>query len=648
MKLLVVILTFLFSFQSFSQTPLKVWDAEFTFGGNLDDLQGVFDDREKGYITGGGYSLIGPVIYPGLARFSRDGSLSWKLVDSSQGYDAIGDMVRAPGESSFLVGTKFLIQKRDFAGQIIWQRNIGENGAILAAGNGFFIGTLGEKPVKFLKFSAANDSLDGWKLERGIFACVYSTAIHQDRHYVFGIVPGGSYTNYSGKILVQSITTKETLWTRVVDNVVRMFGTVDDSGNIYVSGTYYPLPNSAYWRTEKYSPDGNRLWFRLWDGDSSFAYNQGNWARRIIPYPGGGCVTVGSVTHQNPWQDPNDLDFAVMAYDAEGNRRWSMRWPPKPGWRRGDLWAAAWDQQGYLILVGSGVATTIPPGTRKCFLLKFWVPGVSAVPTPGISSLPPGTGRRKVEYRYRVSTNSRPDIFGGLFYRLNKGPEWIEMDSVGVVKGTPAAGGNYFVSVALGFKDFPDSVSTQQWVIAVEHNAPPEILSQPPEGDIKAGEPYFYHLRSRDLNGDSLAFSLSSPSWLSINPQGLISGTAEVGKWPCELKVMDGFGGTASQSWIITVGPPTHFSLSQNYPNPFNSTTFISFRLPVEINVRLVIYNLLGQPVRTLINNWVQADYHRVAWDGRDEAGIVASGGLYFYRLTAGKFTDVKKMILLR
>lgn len=90
-------------------------------------------------------------------------------------------------------------------------------------------------------------------------------------------------------------------------------------------------------------------------------------------------MVAGSVTHQNPWNDPNDLDFAVIAYDSEGNRRWSIRWPPRPGWRRGDLWAAAWDNEKYLILAGSGTATTIPPDTRKCFLLKFFVPGVTSV-----------------------------------------------------------------------------------------------------------------------------------------------------------------------------------------------------------------------------------------------------------------------------
>lgn len=242
MKILVVILTyFLFSSaQVFAQTPWKVWDAEFTFGGNLDNLLNVIDDGE-GYITGGYYCRYIPPPpqsiykhYPALARFSRNGSLLWKLVDSSHGEDmiAVNGILKIPGESSFLMGTAYWIQKRDFAGQKIWERNWEDgDGATLAAGNDFFVAsTMVGNPIRFLKFSANGDSLDGWELEPYAFATVYGTAIRSDTHYLFGTGWGGSNLNLHGKILVQSITTKETLWTRVIDNVGRMFGTVDDSG----------------------------------------------------------------------------------------------------------------------------------------------------------------------------------------------------------------------------------------------------------------------------------------------------------------------------------------------------------------------------------------------------------------------------------
>ncbi|MFI5252838.1 MAG: T9SS type A sorting domain-containing protein [Bacteroidota bacterium] len=90
-------------------------------------------------------------------------------------------------------------------------------------------------------------------------------------------------------------------------------------------------------------------------------------------------------------------------------------------------------------------------------------------------------------------------------------------------------------------------------------------------------------------------------------------------------------------------GIPKAYALSQNYPNPFNPTTVINYQLPSEAFVRLSIYNVLGQEVRTLVNKPEQAGYKSVQFD----AGNFPSG-IYIYRLTAGTFADVKKMLLVR
>jgi hypothetical protein len=93
---------------------------------------------------------------------------------------------------------------------------------------------------------------------------------------------------------------------------------------------------------------------------------------------------------------------------------------------------------------------------------------------------------------------------------------------------------------------------------------------------------------------------------------------------------------------------PSNFSLSQNYPNPFNPETNISYTLPEAANVRLVIFNILGQKVKTLVNEKQAAGYQTVKWDGTDDIGNHVGSGIYFYKITAGNYSDSKKMTLLK
>jgi len=99
---------------------------------------------------------------------------------------------------------------------------------------------------------------------------------------------------------------------------------------------------------------------------------------------------------------------------------------------------------------------------------------------------------------------------------------------------------------------------------------------------------------------------------------------------------------------------PAEFVLNQNYPNPFNPTTQIEYGLPVDGQVKLTVYDLLGQEVRSLISGLDQsAGYHNIMWDARDNRGLAVSAGVYIYRLAARgedgqKFSRTKKMVLLK
>jgi hypothetical protein len=93
---------------------------------------------------------------------------------------------------------------------------------------------------------------------------------------------------------------------------------------------------------------------------------------------------------------------------------------------------------------------------------------------------------------------------------------------------------------------------------------------------------------------------------------------------------------------------PGTFVLAQNYPNPFNPTTTISFSLPQRSSVRLDIYDILGKQVATLVDESREAGNWKVEWNGTGRNGQHIASGVYFYRLQAGSFTSVKKMVMLK
>ncbi|MBN2829789.1 MAG: T9SS type A sorting domain-containing protein [Candidatus Cloacimonetes bacterium] len=85
-----------------------------------------------------------------------------------------------------------------------------------------------------------------------------------------------------------------------------------------------------------------------------------------------------------------------------------------------------------------------------------------------------------------------------------------------------------------------------------------------------------------------------------------------------------------------------------NYPNPFNPTTIINFDIANETDVRLDVYNIRGQKVTTLVNEYMKPGYHSVVWDGKDRNSKQVASGVYFYRMKADHKTLTKKMMLLK
>ncbi|MBZ0204151.1 MAG: T9SS type A sorting domain-containing protein, partial [Ignavibacteria bacterium] len=111
-----------------------------------------------------------------------------------------------------------------------------------------------------------------------------------------------------------------------------------------------------------------------------------------------------------------------------------------------------------------------------------------------------------------------------------------------------------------------------------------------------------------------------------------------------------GTGGTISKMTGAVVGInnpisqiPNTYKLEQNYPNPFNPTTNIKFGLPNAGNVKLVVFDILGREVTTLVNEYKIAGIYTVDFDAS-----MYSSGVYFYRIESGDFSQTKKMLLIK
>jgi hypothetical protein len=117
--------------------------------------------------------------------------------------------------------------------------------------------------------------------------------------------------------------------------------------------------------------------------------------------------------------------------------------------------------------------------------------------------------------------------------------------------------------------------------------------------------------------------------------------------------------------WVVQMTPveweevnqtqlPREFGLSQNFPNPFNPATVIEYALPRASEVKIEIYNILGQKVRNLLDEGQEPGYKTIRWDGKDRNGTDVSSGIYFYRIVAHTvhgsedFVQCKKMTLLK
>jgi hypothetical protein len=145
-----------------------------------------------------------------------------------------------------------------------------------------------------------------------------------------------------------------------------------------------------------------------------------------------------------------------------------------------------------------------------------------------------------------------------------------------------------------------------------------------------------------------------------------VNSTAATGMYWGRYQDISSGDGCSNETWTLTTAPPGRantcfvintltgtgnfgnaipsvYSLSQNYPNPFNPVTKINYSIPKSSLTKLRVYDLLGREVTTLVNDMKQPGMYSVDFDGTN-----FSSGVYFYKLEAGTFTEVKRMIMIK
>ena len=174
-------------------------------------------------------------------------------------------------------------------------------------------------------------------------------------------------------------------------------------------------------------------------------------------------------------------------------------------------------------------------------------------------------------------------------------------------------------------------------IIALDTIGVVQSIVDPDYGTIEAGGNStitgYYRLRFNELTGDS---DVTSSFKLDIYSDGYLF-------WSDTLS-LEIFLGIDSELSLF----PNEYKLHQNYPNPFNPITTLRYQIPHASEVRIVIYDILGQHVITLVDEQQQAGFKAVIWDSRNKAGQNVSVGMYFYRLEAENYIRTRKMILLK
>jgi len=234
----------------------------------------------------------------------------------------------------------------------------------------------------------------------------------------------------------------------------------------------------------------------------------------------------------------------------------------------------------------------------------------------------------------------------------------------GLISGLPQQGGVFNITVTV--QDTVNNTANTSFSLRI--NRQPFFTPPFPSQTAWADSLYRQIISASDADNDSLTFTaLLKPDFLELikNPpspnysatlQGIPS-VSDTGSHNISILLNDGYGGADTLNYILIVNIvtgikpeeqlPTEFALFQNYPNPFNPSTKIRYSIPYASYVKIVVYDQLGQESAVLVNEYQNAGYYEINFNA-GSGGDGLPSGIYYYRLQAGEFSQIKKLIVLK
>jgi hypothetical protein len=584
-----------------------------TYGGSESDgCYSVQETSDGGYIVAGQTWSFGAGLYDFyLLKTDSEGDTLWTRTYGGSSHD-LDRSVQQTSDGGYIIGGStnsfgagdfdVYLVRTDFCGDALWTRTYGgsdsdygwcvrqtSDGGFIIAAETYSFGA-GMSDLYLLKTDSEGDTL--WTRSYGGIFWDRGNSVQQTTDGGY-IITGETYSfdaPYPDVYLLKTDSSGDTLWTRTYGGGSWDWGEsvqqTSDGG--YIIAGYTESFGAGLWDIYLLRTDdcGDTLWTRTYGG------SRGDYGYSVQQTSDGGYVIAGWTESFGAGAE----DVYLVKTDSEGDTLWTRTYG---GWGSDGSWSVQKTSDGGFIL--AGLTTSFGAGSDDAYLLK--VAG-GEFPEVSIEIIPD-------DPQVRVPQGGSFGFTGRLTNNVDR-PQVVDAATVAV---GPQKG------VYGPFKKLLD-IELQAYETRSAH-FDQHVNDQAPLGV------YNYIAYCRDYPS-----TVIDSSFFQIEVTQGISAGGDNSGW-----VLSGSFDRSDDFASV----PSEFALLNNYPNPFNASTVIEYELPQACEVTLEVCNLLGEKITTLVDKKEQAGYRSVIWDASE-----VSSGVYFYKLTAGDFTETKRMFLVK